>query len=248
MRLCCLLVLTGPLLFLLAGCNGNKQVDLAIVSGPVATPTIPMPGDTTTVTTIVENVGDSDAGGFDWAVRRDATNNWLTGHIDGLAVNQQATITFTATDPALGYHAYQVIFNSSGSFRESDLTNNIASVTLGQAIDLQISGSPVLTPASPTTSDALTLTAVVQSATTSAITIAGVGWAVTRDGVADYVTDLLPTLAPGGSTTLSIVLPADTAGSHVFGLVIDEAAAYNDSDRTSNSATAGVVVAPAGGG
>jgi hypothetical protein len=241
-------VVVGTLLAMLAGCKGADQVDIAVVGSPVATPAAALPGETTTVSLTISNQGDLDAGAFDWAVRRDGVANWLTGHVAGLPVGQQATISFAATDVALGFHTYQVILNSSGSFRESDLENNTATITIGEAIDLQFQSVPTITPDAPTTSDDLNFSTVITSATTSAISVSGVAWTLSRDGVAGYQTGTLPLLAPGDSTPLSIPLPAETAGSHTFGLTIDPDAVYNDSDRTTNTSSATVVVAPAGGG
>ncbi|GEL93432.1 glycosyl hydrolase [Cellulomonas composti] len=153
-------------------------------------------------------------------------------------------VSATATDVRL-----QVTANTGASNGQvAELQVFGTPVTTPTAPDLQVTlGTP--TPASPSPTDGITLSATVRNAGTGASGATSVVLVVDGTNVA---TIAVSGLAPGATQTVSTNIGTRPAGTHTWGATVDPSGTVTESDENNNSAsgtfavTAGPVDPPVG--
>lgn len=231
---------------LLAGCTKDEP-DLA-VGTITATPVNPQPGDTITITLPVTNRGATGAGGSTWSVNRDSVHGFATGTLPALDQGASATISFPVTETDAGSHTYQVIANVGNDFSEEDFGNNSASVVVTFALPIDLQAAPLtVDPVAPTTATPITITSLLTNAASAPGTATAVVWRVQRDGVDNYTSGIIPTLAPGAAIAVPFTVPLETVGTHTYIFTIDPDGRSTDTDRSSNVQTITVTVAAVSG-
>lgn len=230
----------------LVGCTKDFP-DLA-TGAITATPINPQPGTTVSISLTVTNFGDAGAGPCTWSVNRDGVQGFTGGDLPGLAHAQSTTITFPVTEIEASTHTYQVIVNYNNAVDESNYADNSAVILVTWALPIDLQAAPLtLTPTTPTSGLPLTLNTTVTNAATAPGTATNVTWSVTRDGIPKYAVGVIPTLAPGSSIAVPATLPTETAGPHTYDFIIDPDLKSTDSDRTNNTQSITVTVAPISG-
>ncbi len=245
-------VLTVVTSLFFSGCAKN-HADLAAIS-LTALPINPVPGTQVTFLATFANYGNDDAGACTWTVNELTVNGAtvfgaVSGSLPALAQGASTTVSFTITQATAVAHSYQIIANSDNVVDESTYKNNSVALAMTWALpfDLQVAPLTVL-PASPMVLQPMTLTASVTNAAGSPGTATGVTWSVTRDGVVNYVTGILPVAAPGAVLSVPVSLPAEAvSGVHTYQFIIDPGLKSTDTDITNNSQSIIVTVLPLAG-
>jgi len=228
------------------GCTKEKP-DLA-TSAAAAVPLNPLPGASVTITVLVTNVGDDGSAGCAWTVNRDGVPGLTGGSLSALAPGASEPLTFSVTETEASTHVYQFIANVDNAADESSFGNNSATVTVTWALPIDLQAAPLtVDPSAPSILTPITLMTLVTNAATAPGTATGVTWSVTIDGVAKSAVGVVPTLAPGASIAVPMALPIQSVGPHTFDVIIDPDGKSTDSDRSNNTQSISVIVAPVSG-
>lgn len=234
------------LVCVLVGCT--KDFPNLVTRSITATPINPQPGTTVSISVTVINTGDSGAGPCTWSVNRDGIHGFAGGDIPALASAESYTITFPVTETEVTTHNYQVIANANNAVDESSYADNASSILVIWTLPIELQAGPLtLDPTTPINGLPLTLNTTVTNAASAPGTATGVTWSVTRDGIPKYAVGVIPTLAPGASIVVPATLPSQTVGPHTYDFIIDPDGRSTDSDRSNNTQSITVTVAPISG-
>lgn len=246
---------------LLAACSSPGEpfayLDLKVSGGPGASPSQPVVGQSTTLSFTLRNTWNQPLAGVAWELRETTSGTVViaSGMVDLAAFGSSAQSVVIAS-PTRGTHSYVVVIDPANAVAEADEANNTSSTLTLLVADQEIAfgtPAPAITPASPTTSDPLTLTFVISNTVNAAQTApaasVSVPFDVTLNGaaVAFTATPTSPASVPAdGSSAISVSLPATgSAGTFVYTITLSPA---TGDDRTTGNNTATVtVVIPAPG-
>lgn len=220
--------------------------DLKIQPGLMALPALP---GTTTPATVSFGIFNTDLlpmGPVEWQATMDGDPTPIaSGTIPSLTRQQWASASFTTLPSPGVLHTYTVTLDPNNLISDDrDRNDNSAAIGLVFAdANLSFATIPALTPAAPTIQDAPILTATVLNTDTSGAlaTLNGVQVLV-REDATDLASTTIPSIAAGATGTAAIQLPAATAGSHTYTIIIDPANALILRNRVPTSTTVTVTV------
>ncbi|GEL96002.1 CARDB domain-containing protein [Cellulomonas composti] len=212
--------------------------------GLTVSPAAPTPSSSLTLTATIRNIGvaASPATTASFAIGGQSVG---TANVGALAIGASTTVTVTASPRAAGSYPVTVTVDPAGTLTEAVETNNSASTSVTvsadpvqQRPDLQISALTA-SPAAPTSSQAITLSATVRNAGTAASTATNVAFSVggTQAGTAP-----VGALAAGATSTVTFAAGARAAGTYALSATADAAGTVAESDETNNGATASMTV------
>ncbi|MCC6317221.1 MAG: hypothetical protein IT361_05960 [Gemmatimonadaceae bacterium] len=225
----------------------SPTLTIDLVAGAVTvTPSNPSTSHVVTLSASVSNVGNTAASSVGWRFLVDGQVVG-SGSIPSLGATGNAPVSATTANPlAAGSHTATLEVDHANAIVESDETNNTATqsftVSATPVIDL-VAGAVTVSPANPTTSDVVTLSASVSNVGNTAAS--SVGWRFLVDGQV-VGSGSIPSVAATGSSAVSVTTANPLSmGSHTTVLEVDHANAIVESNETNNTATQSFTVSPA---
>jgi subtilase family serine protease/pimeloyl-ACP methyl ester carboxylesterase len=217
-----------------------------VLAGALAvTPSTPTSGQSVVLSATVSNGGNTTATGVAWQLKVDGSVIG-SGTIANIAAGTSVPVSATsAVTFATGSHSAQLVVDPANLIVESNENNNTSAqgftVIPKPVIDL-VAGTLSVTPAAPTSSQTVTLSASVSNGGSTAA--AGVAWQLKIDG-AVVGSGTISTLAAGASTQVTATSAnALAVGSHAAQLVVDPANIIGESNETNNASGQSFSVSP----
>jgi subtilase family serine protease len=211
-----------------------------LVAGPVSVnPAAPTDQQPVSVSATITNSGTTAANDVTWLLYVDATVV-ASGTVPSLAAGGSVPVSAPNVPPAaLGLHLASLIIDTDNAINEEDEQNNSSAVpfTVGPTTYAEIVASPVaVSPATPTPSQSVTLSATVSNSGNMAAT--NVAWQLKVDGTV-VGSGTIPSLAPNGASPVTAVnVGPYSAGDHTVELAVDPQNTIAEPNETNNTSSA----------
>lgn len=217
-------------------CAAPATPDL-VVSSLTHAPSGPTTADAVTVTAVVENVGTLQAPASEVEIDLDGEANPPRFAVPALGPGQSMQIVRQVGQLAAGSHATKATADIADVVAEADEGNNVA----GDAFNVAVPATPDLvvstlthSPSSPSTADAVTVTAVVENIGTAQAPASTLS--IDLNGESSPPTFAVPALNPGQTQQVVRQVGQLAAGAYQVTAEADVANQVNESDENDNTA------------